>query len=170
MLFETPRLIVRKLRPDDLDALSALYADPDVRRYFPDGGLDRGQTKEELDWFLRDVPPDQTPFGLRAIIHRESGEFIGRGGLLSWMIEDKREIETAYLIARPFWRQGLGSEFLHALIRHATEDLHLSRLIALVDERNIASIRTAEKAGFAFERVVGIDGTPAHLYALNAHT
>ena len=166
MLFETPRLIVRKLRPGDLDALSALYGDLDVRRYFPDGVLNREQTKEELDWFRRDVPPDQTPFGLRAIIHRESGEFIGRGGLLSWMIEGKREIETAYLIAKPYWRQGLASEFLSALIRHATEDLHLARLIALIDKHNIASIRTAEKAGFAFERAVTVEGASAQLYAL----
>ena len=58
MIFETPRLIVRKLREDDLDALSALYADADARRYFPEGVLNREQTKEELDWFLRDVPPE----------------------------------------------------------------------------------------------------------------
>ena len=41
-------------------------------------------------------------------VHRESGAFIGRGGLLSWTIDGKQEIETAYLIAKPFWRQGLG--------------------------------------------------------------
>jgi [ribosomal protein S5]-alanine N-acetyltransferase len=167
MIFETPRLIVRKLHPDDLDALSALYADADVRRYFPDGALTREQTKEELDWFLRDAPDNET-LGLRAIIHRDSGAFIGRGGLLSWTIGGREEIETAYLIAKPFWRQGLGSEFLDALVHHATEDLHLSRLIALIDKHNIASIKTAGKAGFAFERIVEIEGKQAHLYALNA--
>jgi RimJ/RimL family protein N-acetyltransferase len=62
----------------------------------------------------------------------------------------------------------LGSEFLSALISHAVDDLHLARLIALIDERNIASIRTAGKAGFAFERTVEIEGASAQLYALNA--
>lgn len=168
MIFETPRLIIRKLRPGDLDALAALYADPDVRRYFPDGVLDHRQTQEELDWFLRDVPPEEMALGLRAIIHRDSGAFIGRGGLLPWTIEGQREIETAYLIARPYWQQGLGSEFLDGLVRHAFTGLHLSRLIALIDEHNVASIRTAEKAGFTFERIVGIEGSPAHLYVRNA--
>ncbi|MGE3876236.1 MAG: GNAT family N-acetyltransferase [Parvibaculaceae bacterium] len=168
MIFETPRLIIRKLRPEDLDALAALYADAEVRRYFPEGVLDRQQTQDELDWFLREVPPEETALGLHAIIHRDSGAFIGRGGLLPWIIEGRREIETAYLIARPYWRQGLGSEFLDGLVRHAQEGLHISRLIALIDGRNIASIRTAAKAGFAFERIVEIDGSPAHLYALNA--
>ena len=167
MIFETQRLIVRKLGEDDLDALSAIYADADTRRYFPDDALNREQTKEELDWFLRDVPPEEAAFGLRAVIHRETGEFIGRGGLLSWTIDGKQEIETAYLIAKPFWRQGLATEFLTALVDHAFGELHLTRLIALIDERNIASIRTAEKVGFRFERAVEIDGTKAQLYALN---
>lgn len=36
LIFETPRLALRRLQPDDLDVLSALYRDPDVRRYFPE--------------------------------------------------------------------------------------------------------------------------------------
>jgi [ribosomal protein S5]-alanine N-acetyltransferase len=166
MIFETPRLIVRKLRDDDLDALTALYADPEVRLYFPEGVLNREQTQEELDWFLRDAPRKDV-LGLRAIIHRTSGTFIGRGGLLSWTIEGREEIETTYLIARPFWRQGLGNEFLNALVQHAFDELSIARLIALIHPRNIASIKTAEKAGFAFERIVEIEGTRAHLYALS---
>jgi len=34
---ETARLRLRRLVPADLDALAALYADPEVRRYFPEG-------------------------------------------------------------------------------------------------------------------------------------
>ncbi len=146
--------------------MSALYVDQDTRRYFPDGVLSREQTKEELDWFLRDAPGKDV-LGLRAIIHRTSGGFIGRGGLLSWTIDGREEIETAYLIAKPFWRQGLGSEFLAALVQHAFAELSIARLIALIDPRNIASIRTAEKIGYRFERMVEIDGTPAQLYALS---
>jgi RimJ/RimL family protein N-acetyltransferase len=44
--------------------------------------------------------------------------------------------------------------------------LQLIRLIALIDRANIASIRTAEKVGFSFEREVEVERTKAQLYSL----
>jgi ribosomal-protein-alanine N-acetyltransferase len=38
-ILETQRLILRRLILDDLDSLYALYRDPDVRRYYPEGTL-----------------------------------------------------------------------------------------------------------------------------------
>ena len=46
--------------------------------------------------------------------------------------------------------------------------LQLIRLIALIDRENTASIRTAEKVGFSFEREVEVEGTKAQLYSLGA--
>ena len=36
-ILETERLLLRRLEPADLDALATLYADPEVRRHFPEG-------------------------------------------------------------------------------------------------------------------------------------
>jgi len=36
-VLETDHLRLRRLVAGDLDALAALYADPEVRRYFPEG-------------------------------------------------------------------------------------------------------------------------------------
>ena len=36
-ILETDRLLLRHLLPGDLDNLYALYSDPEIRRYFPDG-------------------------------------------------------------------------------------------------------------------------------------
>ncbi len=46
-ILETPRLILRHLLPGDLDSLFALYRDPEIRRYFPEGTLTYEETKEE---------------------------------------------------------------------------------------------------------------------------
>jgi ribosomal-protein-alanine N-acetyltransferase len=104
IVIETPRLIMRKFREDDLEALCSLYADSDVRRHFPDGVLNRAQTSEELDWFLKGGFPDHPRLGLWATIHRPTRLFIGRCGFLPWTIEDKQETEVAYLLAKEFWR------------------------------------------------------------------
>ena len=53
-VLETPRLILRRLTLDDLDALARLYADKEIRQYFPDGSdgtLTYAETKEALTGF-----------------------------------------------------------------------------------------------------------------------
>jgi [ribosomal protein S5]-alanine N-acetyltransferase len=76
-ILETERLAFRALVPDDLDALAALYGDPEVRRYFPEGTLTHEETREELEWII-DVYYERYGFGLWATILRETGELIGR--------------------------------------------------------------------------------------------
>jgi len=53
-ILETQRLILRHLVPDDLDSL-ALYSDREVCRHFPEGVLTYEETKEQLEWFLRET-------------------------------------------------------------------------------------------------------------------
>ncbi|MEX1107860.1 MAG: GNAT family N-acetyltransferase [Dongiaceae bacterium] len=164
-ILETDRLWLRRLVPADLDDLFALYSDPEVRRHFPEGVLSRDETKEELEWFL-DGHPDHPELGLWATIHKPSGRFIGRCGLLPWTIEGRLEIEVAYLLARDQWRQGLGVEIARGLVRHGFERLKLTRLISLIVPENLASQRTAEKAGLAFEREIVLDAMRCRVYAI----
>jgi ribosomal-protein-alanine N-acetyltransferase len=164
-ILETRRLILRRLVPADLDSLFALYRDPEVRRYFPEGVLSREETKEELEWFLHGHP-DHPQLGLWAAIHKETDRFIGRCGLLPWTIDGALEIEVAYLLDKRYWRQGLAAEAARALVRHGFEQLRLPRLIALIDGANVASIRTAESAGLRFERAIDMDDMRCSLYAI----
>ncbi|MDZ4736036.1 MAG: GNAT family N-acetyltransferase [Rhodospirillaceae bacterium] len=163
-ILETDRLLLRRFVPGDLDDLFALYSDPEVRRHFPEGVLRRDETQEELEWFL-DGHPDHPELGLWATIHKPSGRFIGRCGLLPWMIEDRLETEVAYLLARDQWRQGLGVEIARGLVRYGFEQLNRPRLISLIDPENVASQRTAEKAGLAFEREIVLDDMRCRIYA-----
>lgn len=52
ILIETERLILRDLVMDDLDDLAALYKDPEVRRYFPEGTQTYEETRKELEWII----------------------------------------------------------------------------------------------------------------------
>ena len=104
-ILETERLILRHLLPDDLEALFALYSDPEVRQYFPEGTLSREETREELEWFLNGHPT-HPELGLWATIHRETGSFIGRCGLLPWTIDGGPEVEVAYILGPGAWNGG----------------------------------------------------------------
>jgi RimJ/RimL family protein N-acetyltransferase len=169
MILETERLVLRRFVLEDLDDLFALYQDKEIRRHFPEGILSYAQTKEELEWFMNGHPrfPE---LGLWATIHKETGEFMGRCGLLPWIIEDRQEVEVAYLLGKKFWGKGFASEAASAIVQYAFGHLDLSRLICLIDPENTASVKVAQRIGMSFEQKVdGIDGDgiPTLIYSIS---
>jgi ribosomal-protein-alanine N-acetyltransferase len=187
-VLETERLILRLLTMGDLDALAAIYADPEVRRYFPEGTLTYEETREELEWII-DVYYARYGFGLWATVLKETGELIGRCGLLPWVLgtgedggpaleaADDRpaepagiEVEVAYLLARRYWRRGLGTEAARGIVDYGFEHLHLSRMICLIDAENEPSIKVAGNVGMALEEYVQIDAESVPMYSILAST
>lgn len=164
-ILETERLRFRHLEPGDLDELYALYRDPEIRRYFPDGTKTYEYTKEELEWYLNGHPR-HPELGLWATIHKATGRFIGRCGLLPWTIDDQFEVEVAYLLAKEFWGQGLGTEAARGIRDYAFDTLGLTRLICLIDRDNLASIRVAEHIGMSFEKDIVDEFGPARVYSI----
>jgi len=165
-ILETHRLTLRRLLPTDLDSLFALYSDKEIRRYFPEGIMTYEETKEELEWFLNGHPA-HPELGLWATIHKETNQFIGRCGLLPWTIDEQQEVEVAYLLAKEYWGQGLGTEAAQALVRYGFELLRLTRLICLIDRENQTSIRVAMKIGMTFEKEGKDEKGPFLLYSIS---
>ncbi len=145
-----------------------MYRDPEIRKYYPDGVLNYEDTKEELEWFLNGHP-EHPELGLWATIHKETGEFIGRCGLLPWDIDGKLEIEVSYLLNKKFWHQGLATEAATGILAYAFNYLNRSRIICLMHPDNLASQRVAQRIGMTLERKVsGIagDNFPTLIYAI----
>lgn len=165
IILETPRLLLRHLEPDDLEALFALYRDPEIRRYFPDGTRTQAETQDELNWFLNGHP-HHPELGLWATIEKRSGAFLGRCGLLPWDINGTQEVELAFLIGKARWREGFATEAAGAIVEHARTALGLRRLICLITPGNAASVGLAKKVGMSFEREHVDEFGPCHIYAL----
>jgi [ribosomal protein S5]-alanine N-acetyltransferase len=168
IILETKRLLLRRLVMADLNDLFKLYRDPEVRKYFPEGVLNFEETKEELEWFLHGHP-QHPELGLWATIHRATGKFIGRCGLLPWTIAGRAEVEIAYLLDKTYWQQGLATEAAEGILHYGFERLRLARLICLMHPENQASQRVAQKIGMMLERKVdGIveDDFPTLIYAI----
>ena len=165
IVLNTKRLQLRRFEPEDLADLYALYRDPEIRKYFPDGTRTLQETKEELDWF-RQGHPRHPELGLWATVERSSGEFLGRCGLLPWHIEGKDEVELAFMIKKERWREGFATEASQGIVRHAHQILSLRRLVCLVMPGNAASAGVAQKVGMSFERNFEDEYGPSGLYAL----
>lgn len=164
-ILETPRLLLRHLEPADLEDLYALYCDPEITRYIPDSPRSYEETRQQLEWHMHGHPR-HPELGLWATIHKSSGAFIGRCGLLPWSIDGQEEVEVAYLIARDYWGQGLGTEAARAVLDYGFNTLDLPRLVCLIDEDNLASKRVAQKIGMAFEKMGEDEIGPFWLYSI----
>jgi RimJ/RimL family protein N-acetyltransferase len=149
-ILETDRLVLRHQVLGDLDRLYEIYQDPEVTRFIPDAPQAYQDTKAELEWFLNGHPK-YPQLGLWATLDKKTNQFIGRCGLLPWTIDGYEEVEVAYLLSKAYWGRGLGTEVAQGIMQYAFEQLHLTRLICLIDPENQASIRVACKLGMEFE-------------------
>lgn len=171
LILETNRLFLRRFVPDDLDALYALYRDPEMRRYFPvegtspDKTLTYEETKEELEWFLNGHPR-HPELGLWATILKETGAFVGRCGLLPWTVDGQDEVEIAYMIDKAYWGRGLATEAALAIRDYAFQQLGLTRLVCFIDPANKASIQVSTHVGMTFEREAVDEHGPYHIYSM----
>lgn len=165
-ILETERLILRHQVIEDLDDLWALYSDPEITKYIPDAPRSRDEAREELEWHMHGHPRN-SQLGLWATIHRASGKFIGRCGLLPWSVDGQEEVEVAYTLARNYWGQGLATEAARAILQYGFEKLNFPRLISLIDSENLASQRVAEKIGMRFEKEGRDEMGPFLIYSIH---
>jgi RimJ/RimL family protein N-acetyltransferase len=166
LVLETPRLLLRHLEPGDLNALHALYSDPQIRRYYPDGTRTLDQTRAELEWF-RHGHPQHPELGLWATVEKSTGAFLGRCGLLPWHIDGQLNVELAFLIDKTRWGQGLATEAAAGIVDHARNVLGLARLICLITPGNERSAAVARKLGMRFEREHVDEHGLCHIHALS---
>lgn len=164
IILETKRLILRRQVIADLDALWALYCDPEITRYIPDAPRSYAEAREELEWH-QNGHPRHPELGLWATIHKETGQFIGRCGLLPWNIDGQEEVEVAYTIAQNFWGQGLGTEAALAIVQYSFEQLKLTRLVCMIEAENQASMKVARNIGMIFEKEMVDEKGPYLLYS-----
>jgi ribosomal-protein-alanine N-acetyltransferase len=166
IILETPRLVLRHQVIEDLDDLWALYCDPGITRYIPDAPRTREEAQQELEWHMNGHPrfPE---LGLWATIHKETGKFIGRCGLLPWTIDGQDEVEIAYTIVREYWGQGLGTEAAQAILHYGFGTLKRSRLICVIEPEHEASKRVAEKIGMKFEKEAHDELGTFFVYSIN---
>ncbi len=103
-------------------------------------------------------------FGLWCARDRETGAFLGRGGLTMLVVAGRGGVEDGWAIAPDRWGEGLATELGAAGIEVAERDLGIDELVSLTLPANTASRRVMEKLGFHYERDVDHRGLPHVLY------
>ncbi|MEU3838660.1 GNAT family N-acetyltransferase [Streptomyces sp. NPDC028635] len=145
---ETPRLILRRWREEDVAPMAAIHADPEVMRWIRDGSvLDERQTRGrvrtwESEWESRG-------FGLFAVEIRSTGELAGFTGLSvpDYLPEVLPAVEIGWRLGRAHWGQGLATEAAAAAMRFGFGERGLERIVSIAQVGNDASERIMTKLG-----------------------
>jgi [ribosomal protein S5]-alanine N-acetyltransferase len=163
---ETERLILRYFHTVDAEAMDRVFGDPLVMQYGI-GVKDSEWVRKWIRGCLADYH-DKWGFGLYAVVDKNAREVIGYCGLSHFPdVGGQAETEIGYRLARAHWGHGFATEAAIAVRDYGFNTLHLKRLIAIVDPRNVASIRVAEKTGLRYEKDVVFQGFEDRVYAIS---
>jgi RimJ/RimL family protein N-acetyltransferase len=157
------RLVLRGWRHADIDAWAAICADAEVMRFLGHpGALSREDAWEEMaylagHWVLRG-------YGQWALEERDTGELVGRAGLLE--PEGWPGLELGWTVARPRWGRGYADEAARAAMGWAADRLGADHLISLIANDNRRSRRVAEKLGMEPEGRTTVRGADLRVYGI----
>ena len=145
----TPRLVMRWISEDDIDALYEIFSNAEVMRYWSSGPFTNRDAAVELQRKIADdnLQGSMWKWGLAL---RDTNTLIGTTTLFNLSLSNGRA-EIGYAMGRAYWGKGYMNEALKALIVHAFDVANLRRLEADVDPRNTPSVRTLERLGFQRE-------------------
>lgn len=166
-LIHTKRLLLRPLRLPDADALSWVFCDPEVMR-FSDGLRTPEWVLAWVQGWLAEDASRVIPAPW-AVVEKTNDVVLGYCGLFDCPdVNGRPEIEIGYRLARAYWGNGYATEAAGAVRDFAFSTLNLTRLIAMIDPQNTASIRVAEKIGMHYARDVMFPGYthPDRVYAI----
>jgi RimJ/RimL family protein N-acetyltransferase len=159
----TPRLRLRPFRPDDLDALHALWSDPVVGPWVGGTHAELRESAEELEGHLRHQ--ERHGFSVWAVEERETGLLVGEIGL-QYFEGHGPEVEIGWAVSADGRGKGYTIEASERWLDIAFDELGLDRVIAVVLPDNLVSRRVCERLGMTEEGMRHAYGRKHVVYAI----
>ncbi len=146
MILETQRLILRAWKETDAEVCYQYARDPQV------GPVAGWPAHTDVDTSRRIIREKLAVPETYAVVLKETGLPIGSIRLHHEdLAEQEDEAELGYWLGVPYWGQGLTTEAAGEVLRHAFEDLKLSRVWCGYYDGNLRSRRVQEKLGFRYQ-------------------
>ena len=132
----------------DIDALAALYADPEITVFTKLGRRTRQQSEAVLEDYIRTWRT--RGFGMRALFLKPSLDYVGECGVF-WH-EKFAAPSMRYALVRDVRGRGLAKEAIRATLADAFQTLGQDKVYSVVQAQNGVSIHLMETLGFDEER------------------
>lgn len=148
---ETDRLILRRYKIEDADAMYKNWAsDSEVTKFLtwqPHSSVDVSRSIIE-DW-LKEYSDEK--YYHWAIVFRDNGNEPIGGISVVQMNEDISMVHIGYCLGRAWWRRGIMSEALKAVMDFMFDTVEVNRVEARHDPRNPNSGKVMQKCGMKYE-------------------
>ncbi|MFT7331292.1 MAG: ribosomal-protein-alanine N-acetyltransferase [Roseivirga sp.] len=146
LIFETKRLLVRKLKLQDLVPFHEMHGNISVMRYVKATVMTYEEDKKDLQDLIIKYDVANNDFWIYAIERKEDSEFIGT---IAFVKDAANVDEIGYRFLEKYWGKGYGNEILKGMISYAKKTGFKS-LVACVSPDNIASEKMIKNANFKF--------------------
>jgi RimJ/RimL family protein N-acetyltransferase len=154
MRIETERLVLRKPRPEDLDAYARIVSDEETMR-FVGGVRDRARARESIETWLRRW--DEEGFSHFIVTSRQDSTLVGQVGLTIWdgrtwapssgaEAGEHAHVEMGWMLDRAHWGKGYAIEAARAA-RDWAYSIGIESIVSMILPDNGRSARVAEKLG-----------------------
>ena len=155
-MLKTERLLLRRWEDSDAENLYEYAKDPDVG---PIAGWPPHQSVDESRNVIRTVFQGKEAY---AICLKTDEQAIGAIELKlnghTDMTDRDDECELGYWLGKPFWGQGIMPEAVKEILRHAFEEIGMTKVWVGYYEGNSKSRRVQEKCGFRYQwKSEGVD-------------
>ncbi len=144
----TPRLLLRRWAPADLEPFAALNSDPEVMRH-----IREPVTRAESDAFVDAIERqfESRGYGLWAVEVRDTGAFVGFTGLARQTFEApfNPSVEVGWRLAREAWGHGYATEAARAALEFAFDVLELDEVVSITTVGNVRSQAVMRRLGMA---------------------
>lgn len=151
----TERLLLRRMRADDLGAVLEMYADPAANRFDP-RALTVDQVRERFAVWVDDWSVLGLSYWLAESL--DTGAAIGMGGIRHHEEDGEPVLNLAYRLLPAVWGQGYAAELAWPAVAWAERHMPDIPVSVVTNARHAQSLRVAEKLGFTRLRERVSDG------------
>ncbi len=142
----TDRLALRRLRTGDGPALFAVRGDSATNQHNSAGpDPDLATSEQVLRRWLQDW--EDNGYGYWAVVRPPAEEIIGFGGVMRQVWRERAVLNLYYRFTPSAWGNGYAAELAQRAVALARAHLPSWPVIVRTGPANIASIKTAERAG-----------------------
>ena len=161
---ETERLAFRPLTLEDIEPWSHFFNDNPTERFLGGDLLGDSPIAKSSMWIKKQIwRQDEKAFGQMAVTEKESGKFIGLGGLIA---RDDNEFEVTYSFFPDAWGKGFGTELAVHFKKYAFDHIDISYVVSMIHIENEASMHVARKNGMEIIRETEFLGMPIYVFGV----
>lgn len=142
---ENEHLILRESTQDDVLAFGKLYKDEEYVRYIQSFDSPEEESRKMKSYIQ--YMYGFYGYGLWTVVHKQSGDVIGRVGIENCEINGREYQELGYFIGKEYAGKGYAYEACGMVLQWA-KDHDMNSLVVRLDKNNLPSLALAKKLGF----------------------